>query len=32
LMKKYPNSKLEDINIFCIKGSLEDSDIDDSVI
>ncbi len=26
LMKKYPNSKLEDINIFCTKDSLQDSD------
>ena len=26
LMKKYPNSKLEDINIFCKKGSLQDYD------
>ena len=25
LMKKYPNSKLEDINIFCKKGPLADS-------
>ena len=26
LLKKYPNSKLEDINIFCKKGSLQDYD------